>query len=200
MITPATLASIDVSEFAARVAIHHGTSGGLCALVADDAALPALTSELADEIKYITNTPIRTIHVASTANATMEILAQHDNPWVILHGFSPGTPQLWVGIDRLRNSLQSIAGLVFVLSPTDLHDLQTYAPNLSSWIGGRVWRLADETSNLSPAEVEQRLATLRAAYGKTDDEVVTAARNNQLPPEPEYAEWLILLGHGGLIT
>ena len=196
MISPTSLASIDLSEFAARVGLHNGA---LCAIVADDAALPALAIELANEIKYIANAPIRAIHVATTANATMQILARSDNAWVILHGFSPSTPQLWARIDQLRNSLQSLAGLVFILSPTDLHDLQVHAPNLSSWIGGRVWRLADETSNLSPAEVQQRLATLRAAYGMTDDEVVTAAQNNQLPPEPEYAEWLILLGHGGLL-
>ncbi len=197
MIAATQLASIDLSEFAARVGLH---SGALCALVADDAALPALATELADEIKYIANAPIRAIHVATTANATMQILTRSDNAWVILHGFSPGTPQLWARIDQLRNSLQPIAGLVFLLSPTDLHDLQVHAPNLSSWLGGRVWRLADETSNLSPAEVQQRLATLRAAYGKTDEEVVTAARTDQLPPDPEYAEWLILLGHGDLIA
>ena len=110
MISPTSLASIDLSEFAARVGLHNGA---LCAIVADDAALPALAIELANEIKYIANAPIRAIHVATTANATMQILARSDNAWVILHGFSPSTPQLWAHIDQLRKIIHIHTGAAF---------------------------------------------------------------------------------------
>jgi hypothetical protein len=197
MISATSLATINLSEFAARAAIHLGAGNAFFGLVADHGVQP---DELADEFRYIADAPIRTINAATAADVMEELLASDDDSWVILHGFAPKKPQFWARIDQRRNGLQKIPGLIFLLSPTDLRDLQVYAPNLSSWLGGRVWRLADETSNLSTAEVERRLATLRAAFGKTDDEVVAAARNNQLPPEPEYAEWLILLGQGGLLA
>jgi hypothetical protein len=45
----------------------------------------------------------------------------------------------------------------------------------------------------------RRLAALRAWASKTDGEVVAAARDGTLPLDPEYAEWLVLLGHGELL-
>jgi hypothetical protein len=33
----------------------------------------------------------------------------------------------------------------------------------------------------------------------TDDEVIAAARSGALPRDPEYAEWLVLVGQGDLL-
>jgi hypothetical protein len=86
------------------------------------------------------------------------------------------------------------------MAPRDLERLQAYAPNLSSWLGGRVWRWSDEIPDAPAVDVEQRLSTLRRHFGKTDEEVLAAARDRTLPLDPEYAEWLILLGQGNLLV
>jgi hypothetical protein len=52
---------------------------------------------------------------------------------------------------------------------------------------------------LSPGEIEQRLAALRAWASCGDAEVIQLAETGQLPRDPEYAEWLTLLGRGDLL-
>lgn len=49
------------------------------------------------------------------------------------------------------------------------------------------------------AHRDRRLAALRAWASRSDQEVLDAARTGTLPPDPEYAEWLVLLGHGELL-
>jgi len=194
------LTAIDLAEFAARVAVHSATNGGLWGLVTATANPAELAHELTEELSYIAGIPARPLRIADTVEATVQTLLGAGDDWAVVFGFSPSNTAIWSGLDQLRNNLQGIAGLVLILSPTDLYNLQVHAPNLSSWLGGRVWRLSDGSAELSPGEVEQRLIALRAAFGKTDAEVVADARRGELPAEPEYAEWLILLGQGGLIT
>ena len=73
------------------------------------------------------------------------------------------------------------------------------APNVASWIGGSAWEL-EGPQGLAPAERESRLQALRAWARLTDEDVVHLAEAGNLPQEPEYAEWLILLGRGDLLA
>ena len=43
------------------------------------------------------------------------------------------------------------------------------------------------------------LQALWTAWQQTDAEVIALAEQNRLPPEPDYAEWLVLLGKGELL-
>ena len=52
---------------------------------------------------------------------------------------------------------------------------------------------------ISDQQVEQRLSAMREHYEMTDQEVVALARDGALPSDPNFCEWLVLLGHGGLI-
>jgi len=52
---------------------------------------------------------------------------------------------------------------------------------------------------LTTEECDERIDALQEYLGKTNDEVITLAENRQLPTDPEYAEWLILLNRGDLL-
>lgn len=45
----------------------------------------------------------------------------------------------------------------------------------------------------------QRLEALRGWAARSDADVVRAAEQGTLPRDPEYAEWLVLLGRGDLL-
>ena len=73
------------------------------------------------------------------------------------------------------------------------------APHLASWIGGSIWE-ADVTSDLlSDEEKAARLKALREWANLGDDEVLRRAQEGTLPNEPEFVEWLVLLGRADLI-
>jgi hypothetical protein len=70
---------------------------------------------------------------------------------------------------------------------------------VSSWIGSRVYDLELGLEILTEAESQQRLEALEQFTGKTDEEVICLAETGQLPTDPEYGEWLVLLGRGDLL-
>lgn len=97
------------------------------------------------------------------------------------------------------NRIARAVTFVMPMRLTDLLALQDHAPNLSSWLGGRVWRLDESSAALSDHEIDERLGRLRDWSGRSDKEVLAMAREGTLPAEPEFAEWLVLLGQGGLL-
>jgi hypothetical protein len=104
----------------------------------------------------------------------------------------------WAQIDRRRSAIAHRGVLVFVTTPASFDDLMRHAPNLASWLGGEVFAYPDNTAAVA-ANRERRLVALRTWASKADEEIVEAARAGTLPRDPEYAEWLVLLGHGDLL-
>jgi hypothetical protein len=200
MKAPPRLLPITLAEFAARTAAHSAISGGVSALVSDADDLAALAQDLALEIEFIAE---RTTVVISASDSIQTVLAALDavgDAVVVMFGFAALASEDWSRIDELRNLLQPPAGLILLMAPHDLENLQDHAPNLSSWLGGRVWRHSDEIPNLTDAETQRRLSALREHFKRTDEDVLASARDGTLPADPEYAEWLILLGHGNLLA
>lgn len=194
--TPATLAPINLSEFAARVALHGNEAGSLFALIVD---APGGAEELCNELTVFSEQPVQALAAAKTAEATIHALIGATRTLTILSGLDVFTSVDWIEFDQLRNRLLQAGTTVMVMRLKTLALLQDHAPNLSSWLGGRVWRWDESAAALSPQEIESRLMKLRAWSGKSDDEVVALAQSSALPAEPEYAEWLVLLGQGGLL-
>lgn len=104
----------------------------------------------------------------------------------------------WATLDRRRSSLERDGALVFLTTPESFDALMRVAPNLASWLGGFVFAYEDPQARVEE-ERARRLETLRSWLGKTDDEVIREAKERCLPRDPEYAEWLSLLGHGNLL-
>lgn len=83
-------------------------------------------------------------------------------------------------------------------TPASFAELMRVAPNLASWLGGLVFSHEDPDA-LARAQIGPRLDALHAWSGKSDAEVVEEAEQGRLPRDPEYAEWLVLLGRGDLL-
>ena len=70
---------------------------------------------------------------------------------------------------------------------------------LASFFGGSVWQLEPETGELSEPERVARVKALEAWAGMSSDEMMARAERKELPPEPEYAEWLVLVHRSELL-
>jgi hypothetical protein len=66
-------------------------------------------------------------------------------------------------------------------------------------VSSRIYYLDKDAEILTAEDCEQRLAALQEWSGKSNDEVIILAENRQLPTDPEYGEWLILLNRGDLL-
>jgi hypothetical protein len=104
----------------------------------------------------------------------------------------------WALLDRRCSSLARSGVLIFVTTPLSFDELMRSAPNLASWLGAEVFAYVGDDAGVEAARA-QRLEALRAWTAKSDADVIRAAEAGTLPRDPEYAEWLVLLGRGDLL-
>lgn len=120
------------------------------------------------------------------------------SPMVIL-GVDRYTQKDWRHVDLLRSQLSGGGTKVLLCGLAVLSHMEKWAANLTSFVGGATWQLDPQADELTDAEREARLQALRTAWQQTDPEVIALAEQKRLPPEPDYAEWLVLLGKGELL-
>ncbi|MRG94772.1 hypothetical protein [Polyangium spumosum] len=137
-----------------------------------------------------------TIAPSSAADLLHDITSITDE--VLLIDASTYDERDWKLLDIRRSSLGRDGVMIFVTTPESFAKLMQTAPNLASWLGGFVFSHENEAAHIEEQR-SQRLEALRAWAGKGDDEVVRAAEQGTLPRDPEYAEWLVLLGRGDLL-
>jgi hypothetical protein len=101
---------------------------------------------------------------------------------------------VWSSLDRQRSSLEYSGGIVFMISSPTFDLLMQNAPNLASWIVA--YEIEREDVGVQRLK---RLDALRQHFNRSDDDVVAAAMRGDLPRDPQFAEWLALLGRGDLL-
>lgn len=160
-----------------------------------------VAADLQDEISAITG-PIqlaaRRVAVSSSREFAQRV-RDNASGVLIVTTSAAFTPAEWASVDVNRSRYQRDGATVLVLEKAAAEQLENMAPNLASWIGGSIWRLVG-AQPLDAAEAEQRLVVLRQRAGMSDDDVVRLSEACQLPADPEFAEWLTLLGRGDLLV
>lgn len=120
--------------------------------------------------------------------------------YLLLRDFELWQKKDWEKFDSLRSWLgKEKYGGMLILSLQAAKSMINYAPNFTSWLGARVFQLVLGTELLTESEREERLSALREWSGETDADVIDLAEKKQLPSDPEYGEWLILLNREDLI-
>jgi hypothetical protein len=158
-----------------------------------------LAEDLADVLAIFTESGVDSLSGSAGVIPFVTSIASTDAASLILSGFEQWTMQDWRQLDGLRSNLTVQRNAFLLLSELATSLMLNHAPNLASWIGGRVYPFTYGTEFLTIDEQEDRLMHLRQWADQTDDEIIALAENNQLSPEPEYGEWLVLLGRGDLI-
>ncbi|NJM44870.1 MAG: ABC transporter permease [Alkalinema sp. RU_4_3] len=159
----------------------------------------ALAEDLGDVLEIFTESSVGKLSGHDGVLPLVASIASTDAASLILSGFEQWTMQDWRQLDALRSNLTVQRNAFLLLSEMATSIVLNYAPNLASWIGVRVYPFTYGTEFLTVEEQEDRLVGLRSWAGKTDDEIIALAESHQLSPEPEYGEWLVLLGRGDLI-
>ncbi|MCS6954139.1 MAG: hypothetical protein RMK57_15430 [Bryobacterales bacterium] len=148
----------------------------------------------------MTNRQTRVLSVAGREPLEIrEVLESPPDDIVVVYGFESFSQEDWQALDIHRDVLQREGPVVFWLSKKDANTLCRYAPNLRSLIGRSFFELGPEGGLMTEQERTKRLQVLAEHYGLTDQEVIRRAQAGELPRDPEFAEWLVLLGRGDLV-
>lgn len=188
-----------ISEFAYAVSARPGL-GDWSALAVPAGLLPAAVAEdLVEQLRIFSEVPVHLVAVPNDAEAIARLFETTAVGDLVLKETASLSEETLRALDFVRSRLDREGAVVIVLKLDTLRRLMRVAPNLASFIESFVAMLAPDAEQLTPVERESRLAALRAWAGLTDAVVVALASRGKLPHDPEYAEWLVLLGHGGLI-
>jgi hypothetical protein len=196
MTTAGGVEELAAAELALRLSVQLGTAAYAAYLV-EPAELDEALSELRDEIASASNEEILMISPRSSEDLVVA-LANASSGVVVVDARTFSRVD-WLLSDQRRSEIDHRGLLVFVTTRASFGELMRTAPNLASWLGGEVFAYPGDDEPRAAEHREQRLTALRSWAAKTDDEVVEAARAGTLPRDPEYAEWLVLLGHSELL-
>ncbi len=109
------------------------------------------------------------------------------------------TPEKWRLLDIMRSALERKGPAILWLASDDIANLANLAPNIRSLIGASIFVAGPDGGIMTETERQQRLKELSEHFGLTGEEVVRRAESRELPNEPEFVEWLVLLGRGDLV-
>jgi hypothetical protein len=187
----------ELGDFAFEVLERPGPNEWF-ALVTPEDEVQQVANALQGELLAIDEVELAHLH-ARTSDEIAGFVHSHRTGVLLLSGQDAFGPLEWQKLDGFRSLLQRDGASVFILGEAALGELFRHAPNLSSWLGGSVWRLERQDHTLSAREKQERLESLRQWSGMTDEDVITRAEQGTLPGDPPYAEWLVLLGRGELL-
>ena len=185
-------------EIARRLEIR-GETGWLVVLAPVTDSTAAL-DRLQTELQSVLQKPTRVIHLEpSTFEGLRDALHQPEDDAVILSGATGLTPEKWRSLDIMRSALERKGPVILWLSPGDVANLTDDAPNIRSFVGGSIFLAGPDGGIMTDTERQERLAELSRHFQLTSEEVVRKAEARELPLEPEFVEWLVLLGRGDLV-
>lgn len=193
------LVSQGLGEFAGQIVLRAGQDDWSALIVPQPAAAARIARELTEEIRGLTDLSVAEVSGKEGATALAEGVRGAAAEVVICSGLERYPEAEWRHVELLRSQLQAPRAKVFVLSRSALAKLERYAPGVTSFLGADVWQVDEQADVLNSAQREARLQALRGQFGKTDDEVCALAERGELPVDPVFAEWLILLDRGDLL-
>jgi hypothetical protein len=197
MIEGMSVGTLGPAELALRLDALRGTAVYAAYLAASD-RIDVAIAELQEELQGFDASATISVSSPCDAGALIAVLAA-DPAEILLVQASAFSTADWALLDRRRSSIAHRGLLIFVTTQASFDELMRQAPNLASWLGGQVFAYPDDEPQRA-AHRAQRLAALRAWASRTDAEILEVARRGTLPPDPEYAEWLVLLGHSELLN
>lgn len=188
--------SVDLSEFAYLSTVN---SDYRVLIVPSPEFIELISYSLLEQINILGELKLKGILKIRNGEEVVAILKTSLESVIILSDLEQLSESDWQYIDVNRNSLQNNRMTIFILTLTSLEKMLVNSPNLASWIGGHIWRCDTVENFLTEEEINKRLIELRLWSNRSDEEVLQLAREHRLPTEPEYTEWLVLLGRGDLL-
>jgi hypothetical protein len=160
----------------------------------------AACDDLGTELESFLQMPVRVVPLKGSGFETLrEQLHQPEDDAVVLFASADLKAGEWSSLDTMRSALERTGPVVLWIAPDALARLTEFAPNIRSFIGSSTYVAGPEPGIMTESERGSRLEELRQHYQLSDQEIVRRAEAHELPPEPHFVEWLVLLGRGDLV-
>lgn len=192
------LSSID--ELLPKIELRPSDSNSWMVLVTMPDDIKSIIDELQDSVEIFGECETVTISGEYGARNLVKCIKEAFQEYFLLHQFELWDSNEWKIFDAFRTQLdKNTNGGLVVLSEQSSRLMFSNAPHFVSFVGSRLYYLDKDSNVLTPEECKHRLSALQDWSGQTNEDVIALAENCQLPTDPEYGEWLILLDRGDLL-
>lgn len=190
--------SISIDELLQRVASQP--NGNIWSVIVTvNSYKKELVEELEEMLSIFTECEVGIISADNKVDKIVNEIQSASEYYLIIWNFETWDNHSWRKFDQMRSRLMKKRGVVLVLSEKTVERMFIDAPNIISWIGSRVYELKENTEFLAEEERDTRLIELQQWSGYSNNQIIELAKSQQLPPDPEYGEWLVLLNREDLI-
>jgi hypothetical protein len=189
---------MDATDAALRLVSRRGEGDWFVLVSQLGEDVVTIANEFADTLETVSRVSIHRIVDAKDAENLAKQMALYQGP-IVVSGVHLWDSSEWAHLDQLRSRFLRTERTVLVIDEQTLRHIMQLAPNFSSWLGANVVRHQSHSPVLTTEERESRLAALRNRFGISDTDVVFQAESGTMPSDPEFVEWLVLLGRGELI-
>lgn len=186
-------------EIACRIGLAGTKSGGWSVVIAPSANGNALLRDLQDEFAVQLGEKLRILDAKGVSVTDLrDALQAPGDDIVLVHGLEEWNDSAMEALDISRSAFERSGFVILWLPMAGLVRLYQKAPNVKSWIGASAFLIGPDSGLMSEDERRTRLSELHEYYSLTDEEVIRQAEGGSLPADPEFVEWLILLGRPDL--
>ncbi len=180
------------------IALRGSNSSGWCVFL-EPTNVGTFEETFKDELRIQLQTELRIIDASKfNVSRLLDSLRNPQHDVVLVKGLDQWDTEEIKALDTNRSGLARAGFVIIFLSLRGLSRLLVHAPNLLSWVGGNIFRPEADVGEMSESDRTTRLRELSEHYGLTDEQVVEKAESGTLPIDPEFAEWLVLVGRGDL--
>ena len=188
-----------LDELLQRITARPDGNIWMALIVAID-EIESTLEELQDTLEIFNECETGTFSGKEGALNLVQKINQNSEAYILLYDFEDWDSQQWKTFDGCRSHLdQGKKGGFLILTQESTRLMLHNAPNFVSWLGARIYQFQKDAEMLTQTERDRRLNALQENFEMSDQDVINRAENRQLPSDPEFGEWLILLDRGDLL-
>ena len=188
-----------LDELLQRITARPDGNIWMALIVAID-EIESTLEELQDTLEIFNECETGTFSGKEGALNLVQKINQNSEAYILLYDFEDWDSQQWKTFDGCRSHLdQGKKGGFLILTQESTRLMLHNAPNFVSWLGARIYQFQKDAEMLTQTERDRRLNALQENFEMSDQDVINRAENRQLPADPEFGEWLILLDRGDLL-
>ena len=188
-----------LDELLQRITARPDGNIWMALIVAID-EIESTLEDLQDTLEIFNECETGTLSGKEGALDLVQQINQNSEAYILLYDFENWDSQEWKTFDGFRSHLdKGKKGGFLILTQESTRLMLHNAPNFVSWLGARIYQFQKDAEMLTQTERDRRLNALQENFKMSDQDVIELAENRQLPSDPEFGEWLILLDRGDLL-
>ncbi len=192
------ISRISMDEFLQRIGSQpNGNIWSVLVISNSDSGV--LVQELRETLELFTECKVGIISAVDGVSSLVNTIQEAIEDYLIIWDFENWDNSNWREFDMLRSRLFRERGGVLVLSEKSVQMMFACATNIVSWLGSRIYGFEKAAERLTDDERQTKLLALSQWSGFSDTQIIKLAESHELPSDPEYGEWLLLLGREDLI-